>query len=96
MDIKSRIVQAKQAFYKKKHLFRANTINLNSRITLTKSFISSIALFGAETWTILKAERRRIDAFKSWCWRRTLKILWTGEVKYEKQSEIRGKNEFDI
>jgi len=53
MDIKSRIAQAKQAFYKRKHLLTANTVSLNTRKNLIKSFVWSIALYGAETWTIL-------------------------------------------
>lgn len=65
MDIKSRIAQAKQAFYKKKHLLTANTVSLNTRKNLIKSFVWSIALYGAETWTIQKAERKKIEAFET-------------------------------
>ncbi|XP_025406672.1 uncharacterized protein LOC112680706 [Sipha flava] len=83
MDIKSRIAQAKQAFYQKKHLLTANTVSLNTRKNLIKSFVWSIALYGAETWTILKAERKKIEAFETWCWRRALKIFWTEKVKNE-------------
>jgi len=42
-----------------------------------------IALYGAEIWTILKAERRRIEAFETWCWSRTLKMPWTDRVRNE-------------
>lgn len=83
MDIKSRIPQAKQAFYKKKHLFTANTVSLNTRKTLLKSFVWSIALYGAATWTMFKAQRKKIDTFETWCWRRALKIPWTEKVKNE-------------
>ncbi|KAE9541243.1 hypothetical protein AGLY_004488 [Aphis glycines] len=61
-DIKCRIAQAKQAFYKKKHIFTANTVSFKTRKTLIKSFVWSIALYGAKTWTIYKAERRKIEA----------------------------------
>ncbi|KAL4135344.1 hypothetical protein QTP88_006959 [Uroleucon formosanum] len=83
MDIKSRIAQAKQAFYKKKHLLTANTVSLNTRKNLIKSFVWSIALYGAETWTILKSERKTIEAFETWCWRRTLEISWAEKVRNE-------------
>lgn len=84
IDIKSRIAQAKQAFYKKKHLLTANTVSLNTRKNLIKSFVWIIALYyGAETWTILKAERKKIEAFETWCWRRALKIAWTEKVRNE-------------
>uniref|UniRef100_A0A2S2QAL0 Reverse transcriptase domain-containing protein n=1 Tax=Sipha flava TaxID=143950 RepID=A0A2S2QAL0_9HEMI len=108
MDIKSRIAQAKQAFYQKKHLLTANTVSLNTRKNLIKSFVWSIALYGAETWTILKAERKKIEAFEAWCWRRALKISWTEKVKneevylrmnkkqYGRQLKKGGKNGLDI
>jgi len=67
MDIKCKIAQAKQAFYKKKHLFTAINISLKTRKALIKSFVWSKALFEAETCTILKAERRRIEALETWC-----------------------------
>ncbi|VVC25739.1 Hypothetical protein CINCED_3A024328 [Cinara cedri] len=51
--------------------------------TLIKSFVWSISLYGAETWAILKAERKNIEAFETWCWRRALKISWTVKVKNE-------------
>jgi hypothetical protein len=72
MDLKSRITQAKEVFNKKKYLFTTNTVSLNTRKTLIKDFVWSIAIYGAETWTILKVERKRIEAFETWCWRRTL------------------------
>jgi len=77
IDIKCRIAQAKQAFYKKKYLFIANTISLKTRKPLIKSFVRSIALYGEETWTILKEKRRRIKVMETWWWRRTLKIPGT-------------------
>ncbi|CAI6362900.1 unnamed protein product [Macrosiphum euphorbiae] len=83
MDIKSRIAQEKQAFYHKKHLLTVNTVSLNTRKNLIKNFVWSIALYGTETWTILKAERKKIEAFETWCWRRALKISWTEKVKNE-------------
>lgn len=55
----------------------------NRLSTLIKSFVWSIAIYGAETRTILKAERKRIEAFDTWCWRRTRKISWTQKAKNE-------------
>lgn len=65
MDIKSRILQAKPSFYKKKHLFTLNKISLKTRKTLIKSFVWSIAFYGTDTWTMLKLERKRIEAFET-------------------------------
>jgi len=55
----------------------ANTVSLNIRKTLIKSLVWSIALYGTETWMILKMKKKRIKTFEIWCWRRTLKIPWT-------------------
>lgn len=46
-----------------------------------KSFVWSVALYGAETWTIIKADKAKIEAFEVWCWRRVLKISWTDKMK---------------
>lgn len=67
MDIKCKIAQAKHAFYKKKHLFTVNTVSLKIRKALINSFVWSIVLYRAETWTIPKAERKRKEAFETWC-----------------------------
>jgi hypothetical protein len=51
-----------------------------TRKTLIESSVWSIALYGTETWMILKEEGRKIEALETWCWRRTLKIPWTDRV----------------
>jgi len=84
-EIKSRIAQVKQAFYKKRNLFTANTINLKTRKSLIKSFVWNVALYGAETWTILKAEKKKIEAFETWCWKRTVEIPWMDKVERTKE-----------
>lgn len=48
-----------------------------------KTLVWSVALYGAESWTIIKADRRKIEAFKTWCWRKVLKISWTERVTNE-------------
>jgi len=61
-----------------------------------KSFVWSVALYGAETWTILKAEKAKIEIFKVWCWR-TQKISWTKKIKMLKFSGKRTpKNQYGI
>ena len=47
------------------------------RICLVKAMVFPVVMYGCEIWTIRKAERRRIDAFELWCWRRLLRVLWT-------------------
>jgi hypothetical protein len=68
-EIKSRIFMAKAAFIKKKTLFTTK-LDLNVTKKLVKCYIWSIALYGAETWTLRKVDQRYLESFEMWCWRR--------------------------
>lgn len=81
-DIKSRIAQAKKAFMKKRDLLESK-INLGVRKKLLKTLIWSIALYGCETWTVGGPEKKRIEAFEMWCYRRMMKIRWSDKVRNE-------------
>ena len=48
-----------------------------TKVCLVKAMIFPVVMYGCESWTIKKAERRRIDAFEPWCWRRLLRVPWT-------------------
>lgn len=76
-EINKRINHAKRAFYDKKQLLTSNGISTNTKKQFIKTYIWSIALYGCETWTIGKTDRRKIEAFEMWCYRRALKISWT-------------------
>ena len=52
-------------------------ITLPAKVHLVKAMVSSVVMYGCESWTVKKAERRRIDAFELWFWRRLLRIPWT-------------------
>ena len=54
-----------------------NIITLPTKVHLFKAMVFLVVLYGCESWTVKKAERRRIDAFELWCWRRLLRVLWT-------------------
>jgi len=79
VDIKSRLAQGRSAFYKKKSLLVSN-IDLGIRKTFLQQYVWSTALYGSETWTLGKSERRNVDAFEMWCYRRMLKVKWTDRV----------------
>ena len=51
-------------------------ITLSTKVHLVKAMAFPVVVYGCESWTIKKAERRRIDAFELWCWRRLLRFLW--------------------
>ena len=73
---------AKAAFRKKKTLFTSK-MDLNLRKKLIKCYIWSMALYGAETWTLRTADQKYLGSFEMWCWRRMEKIGWTNHVRNE-------------
>jgi hypothetical protein len=58
-------------------------LDLNLRKKLVKCYIWSIALYGAETWTLRKVDQKYLESFEMWCWRRMEKISWTDRVRNE-------------
>jgi hypothetical protein len=74
---------AKAAFNKKKALF-TSTLDLELRKKLVKCYIWSIALYGAETWTLRAVDQKHLESFEMWCSRRMEKISWTEHVRNKK------------
>ena len=58
-------------------IFKSKDITLPSKVYLVKAIVFPVVMYGCESWTVKKAERRRIDAFEVWCWRRLLRVPWT-------------------
>ena len=58
-------------------VFKSRDITLLTKVCLLKAMIFPVVMYGCEGWTIKKAERRRIDAFELWCWKRLLRVRWT-------------------
>jgi hypothetical protein len=78
---KSRIAMAKAAFNKKKKTLFTSTLDLNLTNKLVKCYIWSVALYGAETWTLRAVDQKHLGSFEMWCWRRMEKIIWTDHVR---------------
>ena len=57
-------------------IFKSRDITLPTKVRLVKAMVFPVVMYGCETWTVKKAERRRIDAFELWCWRRLLRVPW--------------------
>ena len=57
--------------------FKSRDITLPTKVRLVKAMVFPVVMYGCESWTVKKAERRRIDAFDLWCWRRLLRVPWT-------------------
>ena len=58
-------------------IFKSRDITLSTKVCLVKAMVFPVVMYGCESWTIKKAERRRTDAFELWCWRRLLRVPWT-------------------
>ena len=58
-------------------IFKSRDITLPTKVHLVKAVVFPIVMYGCESWTVKKAECRRIDAFELWCWRRLLRVSWT-------------------
>ena len=58
-------------------IFKSRDITLPTKVHLVKAMVFLVVMYGCESWTVKKAERRRIDAFEVWCWRRLLRVPWT-------------------
>ena len=58
-------------------MLKSRDITLPTKVCLVKAMVFPVVMYGCESWTVKKAERRRIDAFELWCWRRLLRASWT-------------------
>ena len=58
-------------------ILKSKVITLSTKVHLVKAMVFPVVMYGCESWTIRKAEHRRIDAFELWCWRRLLRVPWT-------------------
>ena len=58
-------------------IFKSRDVTLPTKVCLVKATVFPLVMYGCESWTVKKAEHRRIDAFEVWCWRRLLRVPWT-------------------
>ena len=68
-------------------ILKSRDITLPAKVHLVKAMVFQVVMYGCESWTIKKAECRRIDAFEPWCWRRLLRVPWT--ARRSKQSILK-------
>ena len=60
-------------------IFKSTDITLPTKVRLVNAMVFPVVMYGCESWTVKKAEHRRIDAFELWCWRRLLRVPWTAK-----------------
>jgi len=76
-EIKRRSLPGRQVMTNIDSILKRRDIALTTKVRLVKAMVFPVVVYGYESWTIKKAERRRIDAFEVWCWRRLLRVPWT-------------------
>ena len=86
-EIKRRLLLGRKVMTNLDSIFKGRDITLPIKVHLVKAMVFPVVMYGCESWTVKKAEHRRIDAFELWCWRRLLRALWT--AKRSKQSILK-------
>ena len=75
-EITRRLLHGRKVMTNLDNILRSRHIILSTKVRLVKAMVFPVVMYGCESWTIKKAECRRIDAFELWCWRRLLRVCW--------------------
>src|SRR5574339_684501 len=76
-EIKRRLLPGRKVMTNLDSILKSRDVTLPTKVRLVKAMVLPVVMYGCESWTIKKAELRRIDAFELWCWRRLLRVPWT-------------------
>ena len=76
-EIKRHLLLGRKTMTNLGSIFKSREITLPTKVRLVKAMVFPVVMYGCESWTIKKAEHRRINAFELWCWRRLLRVTWT-------------------
>ena len=76
-EIKRRLLLGRKIMTNLDSIFMSRDLTLSTKVHLDKVMVFQVVMYGCESWTMKKAEHRRIDAFELWCWRRLLRVPWT-------------------
>ena len=76
-EIKRRLLLGRKVMTNLDSILENRDTTLPTKVCLVKAMVFPVVMYGCESWTVKKAERRRIDAFEPWCWRRLLRVPWT-------------------
>ena len=76
-EIKRRLLLGRKDMTNLDSIFKSRDITLPTKVCLVKAMVFPVVMYGCESWTIKKAECRRMDAFELWCWRSLLRVPWT-------------------
>ena len=76
-EIKRRLLLGRKVMTNLDSIFQSRDITLPTKVRLVKPMVFPVVMYGCESWTVKKADCRKIDAFELWCWRRLLRVPWT-------------------
>ena len=76
-EIKRCLLLGRKSIANLDSILKSRDITLLTKVCLVKAMVSPVVMYGCESWTVKKAEGRRIDGFELWCWRRLLRVPWT-------------------
>ena len=76
-EIKRRLLLARKVMNNQDSIFKSRDITLPTKVHLVKAMVFLVVMYGCESWTVKKAECRRIDALELWCWKRLFQVPWT-------------------
>ena len=76
-EIKRHLILGRKVMTNLDSILKSRDITLPTKVHLVKAMVFPVVMYGYVSWTIKKAEHRRIDAFELWCWRRLLRVPWT-------------------
>ena len=79
-EIKRLLLLGRKVMTNLDSILKSRDITLSTKVHLVTAMVSAVVMYGCESWTIKKAEYRRIDAFALWCWRRLLRVPWTAQT----------------
>ena len=78
-EMKRPLLLGRKAMTNPDSILKSRDITLPTKVHLVKAMVFPVVMYGYESWTVKKAERQRIDIFELWCWRRLLRVPWTGD-----------------
>ena len=76
-EIKRHLLPGRKVMTNRDSILKSRDVTLPTKVCLVRAMVFPVVMYGCESWTIKKAERRRIDAFELWCWKRLLRVPWT-------------------
>ena len=93
-EIKRCLLLGRKAMTNLDSILKSRDIILPTKVRLVKAMVFPVVMYGCESWTLKKAESRRIDAFELWCWRRLLRVPWTARRSI--QSILKISSEYSL